>query len=111
MKTYIPRWIDKYSYIIITTLLRQYPAVCAELGKMEFMDSPNEARKEYLMKKRLAVESVLNTLDEAERATVSECFFKNKRIIDANVPLSESSVKRINKRVILALGKLIGEID
>ncbi len=110
MRTYIPSWIDRYAYIITTSVLRQYPRILAELGKMSYMKSPDKHRMAVLTYKKDAVERVLSELDDCERQAISECFFRDTTILNADVPMSESSIKRLNKRVILRLAEELGEI-
>lgn len=110
MRTYIPAWIDKYSYLVINSTLRQYPAVCRELAKLGYMSNPDPRRLAALRRKKDVVDIVLSELDDYERKAVEECFFKDKRITDADVPMSERSLKRLFKQVILRTGTLMGEL-
>ncbi len=112
MRTYTPSWMDREAYIITTSVLRQYPKIKAEVAKMAYMrvTDANAQKKKAMTAKTEAVDKVLAELDECERQAVSECWFKNGTILYADVPMSESSIKRLNKRVIVRLAQELGEV-
>ncbi len=111
-REYTPKHIRPEVWKRITSVIRDYNRLKAELGALDEKAADYTGkRKQELVRKTAAFETAFNRADGETRELVIQKFWKRRLYRDISVHMSERNMQRYIKRFVIEVGRNLGEID
>jgi len=108
----MPKHIRPEVWKRITSVIRDYNCLKAELGAFEGESSDyTDKKKQELVRKTAAFETAFNCADNETRDLVIQKFWKRRLYRDISVHMSERNMQRYIKQFVIEVGRNLGEID